>query len=116
MQPTGPSYKSRRSNPRYKTRLRTLVRVGSNEFSCDLLDISAGGAGLQTCPSLLHLAKKREWHLEVPGFVTVPALRMWQIGSRVGLRFDITAERRQSIATKLVALANTCDDVWLSED
>ena len=116
MQSHASSFINRRSSPRYKTTIRALARVGDNEFSCDVLDISAGGAGVEAPPSIMHLTKMRKWNLEIAGFVSVPALRMWQSGNRVGLRFDISPHRRQTIASQLVTMDRTRDDIWISED
>lgn len=116
MQARTQSFLNRRHSPRYKTTIRAIARVGDNEFSCDVLDISAGGAGIESSPSVMHLTKMRNWHLEIAGFVSVPALRMWQSGNRVGLRFDISPQRQQSIAAQLVTMDRTRDDIWISEN
>jgi len=110
------SYLNRRSAARYKTRLRAVAVVSDRQFGCELIDISAGGAGVQVSPAVLMLSRQRKWQLEVPKLISVPAISMWQSGNRVGLRFDITPQRHQSIKARLEELDRTSDDIWVSED
>jgi len=107
---------NRRSNARFQTRMRILARVDDNEFHCDLFDISAGGVGVQVSPAVFQLTRKKNWHLEIPNLISVPALRMWQAGNRVGLRFEINPSRRQSLNMRLQDLDRTSDVIWMDYD